>query len=90
MRDLSAIHLAVDDTPIASLAEMQELAYAVPEDKTLPPVFAQFIAGGSVSPSQLLDACVSARDAVGYSDAALEVLQVVEARLRRAFPQELP
>lgn len=90
MRDLSAVQLTVNGVPVASLADMQELAYAVPEDKTLPSAFAHVIAGESVSPHQLFEACTCARDVVGDSDAALEILEVVEARLLRAFPQDAP
>lgn len=68
---------------------MQELAYAVPEDRVLPGAFARFIAGQDLSPAELYEACESARDATGDSDAALEVLETLKARLRDAFRAEI-
>jgi len=91
MEDLAKIELFVGGIPIATMAEMQTYAYAVPEDQVGSAIITRFIAGEDVDPGQLQRALDGdARAAVAGDDAALEVIQTVAERLRKAFPTETP
>ena len=89
MEDLSKIELLVSGRPIATMAEMQTYAYAVPEDQVGPAIITRFIAGEAIDPGELHEALVGdGLAAVAGDDAALEVVQTVADRLRKAFPIE--
>lgn len=87
MEDLSKIELFVGGRPIATMAEMQTYAYAVPEDQVGPAIITRFIAGEDVDVGELYRALVGdGRECVADDSAALEVIYTVAERLRSKFP----
>lgn len=89
MRDLSKIDLAIRGVPIATLEEIRTYAYEVPEHLSPPAIMTRFTAGEDVDPGDLYRALEGeGRVAAGDSDAALEILETLKARLRAAFPEE--
>ena len=89
MEDLAKIELFVGGRPIATMAEMQTYAYAVPEDQVGPAIITRFVAGQEVNPGELHRALVGeGHAAVADDPAALEVVKAVADRLRKAFPTE--
>lgn len=90
MRDLSTIKRSIRGHVIATLAELQTYAYEVPEDKSPPALMTRFTAGEEVDPSEFYEALDGeGRAAAGDSDAALEIVETLKARLRAAFPDEV-
>ena len=89
MEDLAKIELVVGGRPVATLAEMQTYAYAVPEDQVAPAILTRFIAGEVVEPGELYRALIGdARASVASDPAGLEIINMVAERLRKAFPAE--
>lgn len=76
---------------IASLAELQRFAYAVPEHLAPPPVMTKFTAGQDVEPDELYEAVTVTGPHIletsDEQDAGLSVLNAIRDRLETSFPE---
>jgi hypothetical protein len=91
VRDLSQIFNNVRGVPVASLAELQRFAYAVPEDLLPPSVLTRFAAGEEVALDELYLGVTESGPRVletsADKDEGLEALMTIRGRLEAAFPE---
>lgn len=87
MKEVSEIKRSVGGHEIATLAEIQSLAYEVPEDAIPPASFTAFAAGKEVEPETLYeDLSGPFRQSLAANDRASQTIETLLYRLRRAFP----
>jgi len=91
VKDLSQIFVRVRGVPVASLAELQQFAYAVPEHLAPPSVLIRITAGEEVPLDELARAVCEEGpkdlEASSERDAGLEALRAIRERLEAAFPE---
>lgn len=74
--------LQVEGVLVLSRGQGREMSYAFSEGADIPEVLERFLVGGEVSREELLAALPAARSAGADSDRVLELVLLIETRLR--------